>query len=174
MYSIQEVGLSHEVNPFQADTNKTGKKLCTTSHFPTAVVCQIDSGATCNAISIQDLQRVTGEAKSKLNKSTTVLKYYANTQIIPLGQKILQFTYEGLTSGKITEDDIRQEFKGLGQISVEVQLNVKDDAKPQQAPPRCVPIPHTKELNIVLQQLEQQVIVQETEPTDRVSSMVIV
>ncbi|KAJ8881810.1 hypothetical protein PR048_018296 [Dryococelus australis] len=131
MYPIQGVCLSREVNQLQADTNKNSKKLYTTLHFPTAVVCQIECGATCNLMSIQDLQRVIGEADSH--------------RLIP---------------GKNTENDIRQEFKdtlqGLGQKPGEVQLDVKVDTKPQQDPPYCVPIPLKKELKILLQQPEQQ------------------
>ncbi|KAJ8881517.1 hypothetical protein PR048_017999 [Dryococelus australis] len=178
MYFMQEVGLN-------------------------TVVCQTDSGVICNVMSIQDIQRVTGEADPQLDNSSTVLTCYANTQIILLGQQTLQCTYEGhihclifqivdldctpnigatdsmrlgliqvktklcsvkglvnrlnehttqwenrLISGKITEDGLRQEFKdtlqGLGQIPGEVQLDVKDDAKPQHDPPRRVPIPLKK------------------------------
>ncbi|KAJ8883479.1 hypothetical protein PR048_015323 [Dryococelus australis] len=122
--------------------------------------------------SIQDQQRVTGEADPKLDNSTTVLKCYANTPTIPpdLDRTPKLCSVEGyvnrlhehtsqrenrLIQGKITEDDIRQEFKdtfqGLGQIPGAVQLDVKDDAKPQQDPPRCMPIPLKKELKILLQ-----------------------
>ncbi|KAJ8890831.1 hypothetical protein PR048_010340 [Dryococelus australis] len=164
MYSIQEVGLNSEVNQLQAHTKTNRKKLYTALHFPTAVVYQIDSGATCNVMSIQDLQRVTGEADPQLDSSITVLKCYANTQIIPLGQRTLQCTYKGhvycLTFQIVDLDrtpiiEFKDTLEGLGQIPGEVQLDVKHDAKPQQDPPRRVPVPLKKELKILLQQLEQ-------------------
>ena len=63
----------------------------------TTVECQLDTGATCNVMSLKDIARILHDDKPSLQSETTQLKCYNNSLISTVGQCTLPCVYNHKT-----------------------------------------------------------------------------
>ena len=59
------------------------------------IICQLDTGATCNVISLDDYCKITGEKNPKLQKSDVRLNLYDGSWMKPLGYTTVYTTLQG-------------------------------------------------------------------------------
>ena len=64
-------------------------------NFTTALACQLDTGATCNVISLDDLSAITQLEEPPLNESSVKLKLFGSSTMKPIGECSLQIKYNG-------------------------------------------------------------------------------
>ena len=64
-------------------------------NFTTALVCQLDTGATCNVISLDDLSAITQLVEPPLNESSVKLKLFGGSTMKPIGECSLQIKHNG-------------------------------------------------------------------------------
>ena len=64
-------------------------------NFTTALACQLDTGATCNVISLDDLSAITQLGESSLNESSVKLKLFGGSTMKPIGECSLQIKHNG-------------------------------------------------------------------------------
>ena len=181
----------------------------------TSMVCQLDTGASCNVISYRDLTVLLQNSSPTLNESSVKLKMYDGSIMRPLGETHLPAVHNGIchtlefqvvnTSNKpllsaescqalgrlqfnlnppqtvhavesqptpLSKEDILSSYKyvfdGLGRLG-NTTLMTDNTVKPVQHTPRRVPVA------LRLSDLEKRgIICKVTEPTERISSMVII
>ena len=191
------------------------------------VECQLDTGATCNIMSMRDLTAIeqTGDptmrdSKVKLKlfdgsymkpSGVTTLKVHRNGDIIELDFQIVETPNKPLLSaetckhlgllkvspeivksvapeqvkpacpvqGPLTKDIILTEFKdvfeGLGHIGDANTFVLDSSQVPVQHAPRRIPVTLQKEIKEKILELEKKgIITKVTEPTEWISSMVVV
>ncbi|GLV46580.1 hypothetical protein CBL_21312, partial [Carabus blaptoides fortunei] len=59
------------------------------------IICQLDTGASCNVISSQTLQKVTGEKNARLKPSQVELKCFGGEILKPKGEVNIECEYKG-------------------------------------------------------------------------------
>ena len=59
------------------------------------LVCQLDTGATCNVLNIEDYKAVTGESDTNLKESSVRLNFYDGSWMKPLGYATLHTRING-------------------------------------------------------------------------------
>ena len=64
-------------------------------NFTTALACQLDTGATCNVISLDDLSAITQLGEPPLNESSVKLKLFGGSTMKPFGECSLQIKHNG-------------------------------------------------------------------------------
>ena len=98
----------------------------------TTVECQLDTGATCNVMSLKDIARILHDDKPSLQTETTQLKCYDNSLISTVGQCTLPCVYNQKTyhlTFKVIKGNHRPLLSGtacieLGLITVHDVCNV--------------------------------------------------
>ena len=60
-----------------------------------SLVCQLDTGATCNILNIEDYKAVTGESDTNLKESSVHLNFYDGSWMKPLGYATLYTRING-------------------------------------------------------------------------------
>ena len=194
--------------------------LSNTSHSKTEVKCQLDTGATCNVMSYDDLSRIVQDGNPQLQSSNVKLRLFDGSLMIPKGTaslevennnnqrqitEMLQFqvvkgnnkpllsadTCEKLgliqfninkvtetTTSLLSRETLLQNYKGvfegLGHIG-KAKLVWNENCTPVQHAPRRIPVSLQSEVKAKIAELEAKGIIQkESEPTDWISSMVVV
>ena len=64
-------------------------------NFTTALACQLDTGATCNVISLDDLSATAQLGEPPLNESSVKLKLFGGSTMKPIGECSLQIKHNG-------------------------------------------------------------------------------
>ena len=64
-------------------------------NFTTALACQLDTGATCKVISLDDLSAITQLGQPPLNESSVKLKLFGGSTMKPIGECSLQIKHNG-------------------------------------------------------------------------------
>ena len=191
--------------------------------FTTTLACQLDTGATCNVIGLDDLSAITQLGDPPMNNSSVKLKLFGGTALKPVSECDLHVRHNGkqqilkfqvikhkcklLLSAETCEklqlifvnfsvpENVRQisetlpqkclskeellskyheVFTGLGHIG-DVKIMVDPSFKPLQHSPRRVPVALQKEVKNKILELEEKGIIKKVvEPSEWISSMVIV
>ena len=191
--------------------------------FTTTLACQLDTGATCNVIGLDDLSAITQLGDPPMNNSSVKLKLFGGTTLKPVGECDLHVRHNGkqqvlklqvlkhkckpLLSAETCEklqlillnvsvpESVRQisetlpqtclskeellskyhkVFSGLGHIG-DVKIRVDPSFKPVQHFPRHVPVALQKEVKNKILELEEKGIIKKmVEPSEWISSMVVV
>ena len=205
-----------------------GRQLFANLNFPndshrlgTQLVCQLDTGATCNVISYDDVSRIEQTGNPRLRSSNVKLRLFDGSLMKPLGTKTLKvennnsktsvvedLTFQviktqnkpllsaetcqrlGLikvnidqvnnvnTDSLLSRDDIllnyKDVFEGLGHLG-NANFVLKENCTPVQHAPRRVPVAlHTEVKDKIADMENKGIIKKETDPTDWISSMVVV
>ena len=103
----------------------------------TTIYCQLDTGTTCNVMSMTDLCKIQHTTTPPLQSETSQLRCYDNSVINTSGQCTLQCTYQGniyLLLFKVIDGDQKPVLSGstcmdLGLITVHTVCNVTDKSK---------------------------------------------
>ena len=167
------------------------------------VRCQLDTGATCNVMSSDRLCEIKQSGNPVMQLTTAKLRLYDESLVQHLlNFKIVPGSQQPLLSGETCTNmdstvhvansvdippsaaaavpqDILTEYKdvfeGLGCLPGEYHLEVDPNITPVQHTPRRVAIPLKAELKAHIEELERmQVLKKVTEPTDWISSEVVV
>ena len=127
IYGIEQVGaVKHNCN---------GLPLCFKHEFgDTTIDCQLDTGATCNVMSMTDMCKIQHTTTPPLQSETSQLRCYDNSVIYTLGQCTLLCSYQSDTHPllfKVTDGDQKPLLSGntcmdLGLITVHTVCNVTD------------------------------------------------
>ena len=182
----------------------------------TTVECLLDTGTTCNVISIDDVNKIC--KNTVLRDSQTRLNLYDGSYMRPLGVCTLHTMHNGkpyklwfevvntrvtrkpllsantcqamglisvnipdsinnikTSSAEAILDDYNDVFQGLGTLPGYVHLQTDPKVPPVQHAPRKMPVALQKEVKAKLDEMESRgIITPVTEPTDWISSMVVV
>ena len=186
----------------------------------TELKCQLDTGATCNVMSYDDLSRIVQDGNPQLQNSKVKLRLFDGSLMIPVGTaslevennnnqrqitEVLQFqVVKGSNKPLLSADtceklgliqlninsmteirtpllsretvlqNYKSVFEGLGHIG-KAKLVLNQNCTPVQHAPRRVPVSLHSEVKAKIAELETKGIIQkETDPTDWISSMVVV
>ena len=208
-----------EIYSVGAESPKKKTKTVTMSETGEQLKFHIDTGASCNVISYNDYQRVTGDRKGQLLKPKSVcLVTYGGKTWSSAGERNIPVEVDGrktqlpcvivnikaqpllslqscenlgivkilscdeeinsVTTSTSTEkivqtfDDV---FQGLGKLQGKYKISIDEAVKPVVHAPRKVPVALRDSVKKTLDELEKDdVIARVTEPTDWVSSMMLV
>ncbi|CAB4014868.1 Retrovirus-related Pol poly from transposon, partial, partial [Paramuricea clavata] len=138
--------------------------------------CQLDSGATCNVMSYDDLSRITQIGYPKLHSSTAKLQTCEKFGLIKLNVEPVNVVKE--SSPLLRREEIlskcKDVFEGSGHMG-DASFSVDPESTPVQHAPRRVPVTLHTEVKEKLTELERKgIVVKETDPTDWISRMVVV
>lgn len=193
--------------------------------YHTELTCQLDTGATCNVISLRDLAVITQTGDPPLKSSKVKLRLFDGSLMKPRGVATLKTHRNGSTAQlnfqvvdtknkpllsaetcerlgllkvtineasevnvvtaqdkprvPLTREAILKEYKdvfeGLGHIRICSSFVVNPDHTPVQHAPRRVAVTLQKEVKEKITEMEKKGIIQKVkEPTDWISSMVVV
>ena len=67
-------------------------------HFTTTLPCHLDTGATCNVISVDDLSVITHMGEPPMNNSSVKLKLFGGSKLKPLGECNLPVKHNEVSS----------------------------------------------------------------------------
>ena len=191
--------------------------------FTTTLVCQLDTGATCNVLCLDDLSIITQLGDPPMDNSSVKLKLFGGSTLKPLGECKLHVQQKGkkktlkfqvvenkckpLLSADICEklqlirlnvsvpeslhqmsenpmqnplsrEDLlnkyHEVFSGLGHIG-DAKIVVDKNVTSVQHSPRRVPVALQKDVKKKILELEEKSIIKKAvEPSEWISSMVIV
>ena len=194
--------------------------------YNTELECQLDTGATCNVMSLRDLAVISQTGDPPLRSSKVKLKLFDGSLMKPSGVATLKIHRDNKTqeldfqivetvnkpllsaetcvklgllklsltgtaqvnsmgtepvksSVPLTREkilaDYKDVFKGLGHIGESSTFVIDPNHPPVQHVPRRIPVTLQKEVKEKIAELEKKGIIQKvTDPTDWISSMVIV
>ncbi|KAK3731495.1 hypothetical protein QZH41_000317 [Actinostola sp. cb2023] len=163
-------------------TTSDKKKFCAKvmvkvddSSEPQPITFQLDTGASCSTISLEDYNKIT---KEKPQPSHAKLKLYDQSTIKPLGQVKLRCTSNVIMKKvhfQVVKDVPISLLSGLGKLPGVYHIETDPDVKPVESNPRRVPISVQEELKAKIDELEQTgVLAKVTEPTPWINNMVAV
>ncbi|KAL9953243.1 hypothetical protein ACROYT_G040629 [Oculina patagonica] len=191
--------------------------------FSTTLACQLDTGATCNVLCLDDLSAITQLGDPPMKNSTVKLKLFGGSTMKPAGECDLHIKHNGtkhvlkfqviqdkckpLLSAETCEklqliqlnasvtDSVHQlndsvvpeplskeelmskfhdVFNGLGHIG-DAKIVVDQSVAPVQHSPRRVPVALRKDVEKKILELEEKgIITKAVEPSQWISSMVVV
>ncbi|XP_073251790.1 uncharacterized protein [Porites lutea] len=191
--------------------------------FPTTLACQLDTGATCNELCLDDLSIITQLGDPPMDNSSVKLKLFGGSTLKSLGEcklhvqhkgkkKTLKFQVvenkckpllsaatceklqliclnvsvleslhqmsESPMQNPLSREDLLKKyhevFSGLGHIG-DAKIVVDKNVTPVQHSPRRVPVALQKDVKKKILELEEQGIIKKAvEPSEWISSMVIV
>ena len=72
-------------------------------NFTTTLACQLETGATCNVISLDDLSAITQLAQPPFNESSVKLKRFGGSTMKPIGKCSLQVRHTGTRLNQSSE-----------------------------------------------------------------------
>ncbi|XP_078368291.1 uncharacterized protein LOC144652146 [Oculina patagonica] len=191
--------------------------------FSTTLACQLDTGATCNVLCLDDLSAITQLGDPPMKNSTVKLKLFGGSTMKPAGECDLHIKHNGtkhalkfqviqdkckpllsaetceklqliqlnasvtdsvhqLKDSVVPEPLSREElmskfhdvFNGLGHIG-DAKIVVDQSVTPVQHSPRRVPVALRKDVEKKILELEEKrIITKAVEPSQWISSMVVV
>ena len=222
LFKIEEVS-NMKTNGKQINANLVFSDMKKAYH--TELTCQLDTGATCNVISLRDLAVITQTGDPPLKSSKVKLRLFDGSLMKPRGVATLKTHRNGSTAQlnfqvvdtknkpllsaetcerlgllqvtineasevnvvtaqdkprvPLTREAILKEYKdvfeGLGHIRICSSFVVNPDHTPVQHAPRRVAVTLQKEVKEKITEMEKKGIIQKVkEPTDWISSMVVV
>ena len=223
LFKIEEVS-NMKTNGKQINANLVFSDMKEDYH--TELQCQLDTGATCNVVSLRDLAVITQTGDPPLKSSKVKLRLFDGSLMKPHGVATLKIHRNGSTTQLnfqivdtknkpllsaetceklgllkvtinetsevntvVTEQDklrvpltreaIQKEYKdvfeGLGHIGISSSFVVNPDHTTVQHAPRRVAVTLQKEVKEKIAEMEKKGIIQKvTEPTEWISSMVVV
>ena len=222
LFKIEEVS-NMKTNGKQINANLVFSDMKEAYH--TELTCQLDTGATCNVISLRDLAVITQTGDPPLKSSKVKLRLFDGSLMKPRGFATLKTHRNGSTAQlnfqvvdtknkpllsaetcerlgllkvtineasevnvvtaqdkprvPLTIEAILKEYKdvfeGLGHIGICSSFVVNPDHTPVQHAPRRVAVTLQKEVKEKITEMEKKGIIQKVkEPTDWISSMVVV
>ena len=222
LFKIEEVS-NMKTNGKQINANLVFSDMKEAYH--TELTCQLDTGATCNVISLRDLAVITQTGDPPLKSSKVKLRLFDGSLMKPRGVATLKTHRNGSTAQlnfqvvdtknkpllsaetcerlgllkvtineasevnvvtaqdkprvPLTREAILKEYKdvfeGLGHIGICSSFVVNPDHTPVQHAPRRVAVTLQKEVKEKITEMEKKGIIQKVkEPTDWISSMVVV
>ena len=146
----------------------------------TLIKFQLDTGATCSTISLEDYQKLTNQAPQQSN---TKLRLYDHSVIHPVGSTTLRCKVNG-TNKKVHFEVVKDAYtsllsgkacQALKLIHLKYHIEIDPNAKQMQENPRRVPIPIKEELKHKIDELEaMNVLAKVIQPTPWISNMVVV
>ncbi|PFX30098.1 Retrovirus-related Pol polyprotein [Stylophora pistillata] len=145
----------------------------------TTLACQLHTGATCNVMSWDDLSAITQLGDPPMNTSSVKLKlfwrYNFKARCVP--ENVRQMS-ETPPQKSLSKEELlttyHEVFTRLGHIG-DAKIMVDPNFKPVQHSPRCVPVALQKEVkNKILELEEKGIIKKAVEPSEWISSMLIV
>ncbi|KAK9739665.1 hypothetical protein QE152_g8835 [Popillia japonica] len=131
------------------------------------ITCQLDTGATCNVMGIENYRKIT--TIDKIRKSNIQLKCFGVNEI----------TEDGLQNERKKVEEIVKNYKdvftGIGKLKKEVSLVVNEEIVPKVQNPRRIPIALRNDFKSTLNDLEQKGIIRKVdEGTPWTSNVVLV
>ena len=191
--------------------------------FTTTLACQLDTGATCNVLCLDDLSIITQLGDPPMDNSSVKLKLFGGSTLKPLGECKLHVQHKGKKKtvkfqvvenkckpllsadtceklqlirlnvsvpeslhqmsespmqNPLSREDLlnkyHEVFSGLGHIG-DAKIVVDKNVTPVQHSPRRVPVALQKDVKKKILELEEKGIIKKAvEPSEWISSMVIV
>ncbi|UYV76658.1 K02A2.6-like [Cordylochernes scorpioides] len=136
------------------------KLLFETANKTVPLECQLDSGSTCNIMSLDDYRWVMQERSNNLDISNARLENFGGVILKPVESIINKY-----------EDA----FKGLGMLPKEYYIEIEKKATPVQQHPRRIPIGLKAEFKRKLDDLEGRGIIERVQKSSsRISNLVLV
>ena len=183
----------------------------------TTLACQLDTGATCNALCLDDLSAITQLGDPPIKNSSVKLKLFGGSTMKPIGVcdlhikhndtkhvlkfqviqdkckpllsaetceklQLIQLNVHQLNDSVVPEPLSKEElmrkfhdvFNGLGHIG-DAKIVVDQSVTPVQHSPRRVPVALRKDVERKILELEEKgIITKAVEPSQWISSMVVV
>ena len=192
------------------------------TEYSPVITTQLDTGATCSAMSYTDLQNILQIGEVELDPPGGKIRLYDGRVVEPLGSYTFTVSLNSGSQCKISFDivekapwpifdgntcikqgwislgsdqflhslnsekyeplsfdklmrDFEDVFAGLGCLPGEYHIEIDPNIRPVQHAPRHVPVPLKTKLKEKIDEMEKEgIIIQETKPTDGISSLVAV